>query len=441
MLNSRVVNRKMYRKFIETLRQWEANNTKEPILVTGARQVGKTWLIKEFCSKEYDDHLYLNFESEPQLASIFESSLDPKEIIRRLGVFAGRPVSSQTALIFDEIQKCEKAVTSLKYFCEAEENYRVIGAGSLLGVKINRFESSFPVGKVKVVNLPPMDFEEFLLASGEGLLAEEIRNSYAKMQKLPELLHDKAIRLYHDYLYVGGMPRCINDYVQNGCDISYFDRELQGNIILAYTADMSKYTSGAAESVKIREIYDSVPRQLARENPKFKYKDIRGNANKRDFYLPLDWLVSSGIVIKVVKAELPQNPLKAYENESIFKVYMSDVGLLSFASGVNYKSFISTEDNIFKGAVTENYVIQSLAAQGRSLFYYKPDESMEIDILLEDGDSVIPVEIKSGRHKRSTSLKNYNNKFVPQKMIRISENNFGQADNLISIPLYAVFCI
>ncbi|MBR2555511.1 MAG: ATP-binding protein [Aeriscardovia sp.] len=431
----------LYRKFMAELQSWERQGTKEPLLITGARQVGKTWLIDHFCRENYQDYVYLNFEQEPLLASVFDGTMNPEEILKRISILKNKKMTPETAIFMDEIQKSEQAITSLKYFCEAEENYRVIAAGSLLGVKLNRFESSFPVGKVQIQRMYPMDFEEFLIAAGEDALAEVIRDAFLKVKPLPEVIHQKAIQLYHDYLFVGGMPQCVADYIANNCDVTRFNRQLQNYILLAYGADMTKYTISVAEGAKIAAIYDSVPRQLAKENPKFKYKDIRANANKRDFYLPLDWLVSSGMVYKVTKAEVPKTPLKVYAEEGFFKLYLSDVGLLMYASGMSYNDLLNTSDNTFKGAVAENYVVQMAAAGEKGLFYYKPDDSMEIDLLLEYDGEIVPMEIKAGRHKRSTSLKNYRTKFSPVKMIRISENNFGQADELISVPLYAAFCL
>ena len=370
---------------------------------------------------------------------MFEDSLNPEEIFRKISAYTGKRLSSDIPVVFDEIQKCEKAITSLKYFCEADDNYRIICAGSLLGVKLNRFQSSFPVGKVRITQLYPMDFEEFLLAAGEELLLSEIKTAYQRIQTLPEALHSKSLRLYHDYQFVGGMPQCVNDYVNNGCDPMRFDRQLQHYIILAYAADMTKYTLSAAEGAKISAAYDSVPKQLAHENPKFKYKEIRPNANRRDFYQPLDWLLSSGMIYKVTKADLAQSPLKAYTDDGNFKIYLSDTGLLSYVSGIKYNDLLPSSNNIFKGALAENFVVQTLAAGGMPLYYYKPDAGMEIDLLIEGEKDIIPVEIKSGRHKRSVSLKNYREKFNPEMAIRFSENNFGSDEGLISLPLYAAF--
>lgn len=431
----------MYRKFYNTLTSWENNKTKEPLLVVGARQVGKTWIIRKFCEDVYSDYIYLNFESNPELISIFEGKLEPSHIINQLEILTDKKITVETAIFFDEIQRCERAITSLKYFCESDLNYRVIGAGSLLGVKLHRFESSFPVGKVVIKYMYPLDFEEFLLACGKKSLRDAITDAYTNLKALPEAIHDKAIHCYQDYLFVGGMPQCINDYINHEYNVIHFDRSIQSNLILAYNADMTKHTTSAAEGVKINEIYQSIPRQLAKENPKFKYKEVRTHANKRDFKEPLDWLNASNMIYRICKTDVPSSPLKAYADEDNFKVYLSDVGLLSSLSEIQYRDIQASEHNIYKGAITENYVVQTLVSKGITLYYYKPSDSMEIDLLLDDNGSIIPVEIKSGRHKRSRSLVNYCEKHSPEKAIRISENNFGKMDNLISIPLYAVFCL
>ncbi|MBE5871978.1 MAG: ATP-binding protein [Lachnospiraceae bacterium] len=430
----------MYRKFYQTLEQWEEQQIKEPLLVVGARQVGKTWIIKEFCKNRYENYKYLNFESMKGLDSVFEESLEPETILENLEILTGEKIGKDTLLFFDEIQKSERAITALKYFCEADYNYRVIGAGSLLGVKLNRFETSFPVGKVRIEKMYPMDFEEFLIAMGEDKLITKIKDHTMKMSPMPEAFHNKALELYRHYLYVGGMPQCVADFsvTKNVMD---FDRQLQANILLAYTADMKKYTLSVAEGIKIEEVYHSIPRQLAKENPKFKYKEVRPHANKRDFYLPLDWLRSSMLIYKVAKVELPQSPLRTYTDENIFKIYLSDVGLLAYEAGVSYRDLLPESDNMFKGILTENYVIQQMNSAGWETFYYKPDASMEIDVLLDNEGDIIPIEIKSGRHIRSTSLKNYCEKYSPVDKIRLSYRNFGISDTVRSVPVYAFFAL
>ncbi len=431
----------MYRKFYEELSFWEDNNIKEPMLIMGARQIGKTWLIKKFCEDRYKDYVYINLEEREDIKSVFEGNLSPKTILTNIGIILGKKINTNTTIVIDEIQQSERALTSLKYFCEAEENYRIIVAGSLLGVKINRFETSFPVGKVYIKRMYPMDFEEFLLACDEHDLVECIKNSYANMSFVPEAIHNKALGLYHDYLIVGGMPQVVMNYVANDKDIMLFNRDYLEFLRLAYLADMSKYVINATETVKISAVYESIPRQLARDNPKFKYKEIKETAVKRDYYGPIDWLASSGMVYKINKLEIPNTPIKSYANQDSFKLYMSDVGILCKMCGIYPNDLSVSNNNIYKGAVIENYVFEQLISKHSDLFYYKPSDSMEIDIVTNIEGNVVPIEIKSGRHKRSTSLKNYIAKHSPEYSIRISENNFGMIDNLKSVPLYAVFCI
>ena len=431
----------MYRKFYEELSFWEDNNIKEPMLIMGARQIGKTWLIKKFCEDRYKEYVYINLEEREDIKSIFEGNMSPKTILTNLGIVLGRKINTNTTIVIDEIQQSERAITSLKYFCEAKENYRIIVAGSLLGVKVNRFETSFPVGKVYIKRMYPMDFEEFLLACNEHDLVECIKDSYANMSFVPDAIHNKALGLYHDYLIVGGMPQVVANYVTNDKDIMLFNRDYLEFLRLAYLADMSKYVISATETVKISAVYESIPRQLARDNPKFKYKEIKETAIKRDYYGPIDWLASSGMVYKINKLEIPKVPIKSYSNQDSFKLYMSDVGILCKICGIYPNDLDVTNNNIYKGAVIENYVFEQLISKYPDSFYYKPSDSMEIDIVTNIDGNIVPIEIKSGRHKRSTSLKNYIAKYSPEYSIRISENNFGMIDNLKSVPLYAVFCI
>lgn len=430
----------MYRKFIEQLRVWEKNKTKEPLLVTGARQVGKTWLIKEFCKEEYADYVYVNFEEWEDYASAFEGSLSPKDILRTLSILVERKITESTAIFFDEIQLCERAVTSLKYFCEAEENYRIICAGSLLGVKLKRFQGSFPVGKVIIKHMYPLDFEEFLIASGDEDLKDMIREHYNLITPINPAVHIKALSKYHDYLFVGGMPKIVDNYIKTK-NVMDVQPELFESLRMSYLADMSKHVKSAAESLKISEVYNSIPRQLANENPKFKYKEVKYTANKRDYFSAIDWLSASGMVIKVNNADSIASPIKGYENQDNFKLYISDPGILANLCRLKMNDILSSEHNTYKGAVIENYVISQFTASEKYFCYYKHSDSMEIDVVLDEDDGVIPCEIKSGRHKRSTSLKNYIEEYHPKRAIRLSELNFGQADNLISIPLYAIFCI
>jgi uncharacterized protein len=431
----------MYRKFTEKLKKWSRKRGRKPLMVIGARQTGKTWIIRDFCQNTYDDYIYVNLEEQKDMQTIFDGNLDPDSIINGLELLTGRHIDAETPIFFDEIQECENAITALKYFCEDQRDFRIICAGSLLGVKIHRFSGSFPVGKVQIENLFPLDFEEFLMACGENLLVETIQKHFQKQKPLIEGVHKRTLKLYHDYLWTGGMPEAVKNYVESGKNIFSVDRSIQSNLQLAYLADMSKYVSSPQESVKITETYRSVPRQLANENPKFKYNEVRKGIGKRDLSGALDWLEASGMILKIDKVELPASPLSGYDERNNFKVYLSDVGMLTSLCRVNYRDLLPESDNMYKGGIVENYVYQQMIIRHPDLYYFKPQESMEIDLLYDDGNSIIPVEIKSGRHRRSTSLNNYRKKYKPDHAIRISEMNFGASDGLISVPLYAVCCI
>lgn len=410
-------------------------------MLIGARQIGKTWLIKEFCTKTYKDHVYINFEENPDYASAFEGKLDPKWIIKTLEVITGKVITVDTPIFFDEIQICERAITSLKYFCEAEENYRILCAGSLLGVKLNRFESSFPVGKVMIRQMYPMDIEEFFLACGESSLRDFILDAYINREKIPEAVHQKALDLYHDYLIVGGMPAVVLDYLENDRSIIRMNTMLTDSLALSYLADMSKYVTSPSESVKITEVYNSIPRQLAKDNPKFKFSEVRKGANSRDFNSPVEWLESSGMIYRINKLDTIAVPLAGYSDTSSYKIYLSDVGMLSRMCHLRPQDLLASADNRYKGPVVENYTIQQFKASDMTAYYYSPDVKMEIDIITEHKGETIPIEIKSGRRKRSTSLKNYCEEYHPNYAIRFSENQMGFTDDLISLPLYATFVL
>lgn len=431
----------MYRKFIKELETWEETKATEPLMVIGARQIGKTWLIDRFCRSTYKNYVYINLEERADCRTAFDGNLDPAGVLRNLSIILGRNIDSDCALFIDEIQVCERAIESLKYFCEAPKNYRVLCAGSLLGVKLNRMSSSFPVGKVRIHNMHPMDFEEFLLAGDEQLLTDAIRESAVTLKPLPNGIHNKAMSLYQDYLLVGGMPKAVENYLNNGKNISRLDNEIYNNLKFAYLADMSRYVSNGTETTKIHAVYESVPRQLARSNPKFKYTEIARYANRRDYAAPIDWLDASGMIIKVNKLDAVRSPLGGYVNSDSFKIYLSDTGMLANMCGLKPRDIMLNADNEYKGAVTENYCMQQFVASDIKMYYFKPSDSMEIDAVFDDGENIVPVEIKSGRHKRSVSLNNYIDKYSPAYAIRISEHNFGKTDRLLSIPLYAAYTI
>jgi predicted AAA+ superfamily ATPase len=435
------VNKFMERSFTEKLIDWKKNKSELPLMVIGARQTGKTSVIKKFCEDHFESYLYINFEERPEYLSFFEENLNPEEIIKKIEAFRGEKINvEKTAIFIDEIQLSEKAVTSLKYFSESDKNYKVLCAGSLLGVALNRFSSSFPVGKVYIERLYPMDFEEFLLATGESLLNDAVTKSYKTLKPLSEPLHKKAVSLYRSYLCVGGMPAAVKEFIKKEKDLMLFDRNVHSNIIFSYLADMSKYTT-SAQAVKTNKVYNSMPSQLAKTNKKFKYSLVDKSAKKETYESAIDWLLDAGLLLKSVKTDLPQTPLSAYIKDGHFKLFLSDVGLLVTLSKLNFGDIILGTSMIYKGILTENYVAQSFFSKGVDLYYWESGSNAEVDFILEIDGKIIPVEVKSSENTRSKSLQSYVKKYDPPYAIRISLKNFGYVNKIRSIPLYAVHLI
>lgn len=429
----------MYRKIEEQLLEWK-KDYKMPFMLVGARQTGKTYIIEEFCKKNFDNYVYINLDKEENIVNIFESTIDPDKIIEMIEIVKNININLEnTVIFFDEIQKSERAITSLKYFCESGKPYKIICAGSLLGVKINRFGSSFPVGKVVIKYLYPMNFEEFLISLGEIKLIEEIRKHYKSNEALLDPVHEKALDLYRKYLVLGGMPALINNFKDNECNVSHVDFELQEQIITAYLADMNKYTENS-EGIKNAQIYNSMPKQLARPNNTFKYSIVSKDARKVRFESSVEWLLASNMLLKCDLADKNESPLKAFANEEKFKLYLSDTGLLRSLSNLDYSEILLDKNEMFKGVLTENYVACELYPKFKELYYYNFDK-YEIDFLIKIDGNIIPIEVKSGRRTNSKSLNEYIKKYNPKYSIRISTKNFGFENNIKSVPLYAVFCI
>lgn len=426
---------------MDTLVKWkERASERKPLILNGARQVGKTYLITEFAVQHYQNFVYVNFETNPAIASYFDQDISPKRIIPLLEASSRvRILPRQTLIVFDEVQICERALTSLKYFCEEAHEYPVMAAGSLLGVALNREKYSFPVGKVEIETLHPLDFEEFLWSLGEEALLDEIRNAFAVNTPLPEALHVKALELYQKYLIVGGMPASIREYLKEGKLLLVPD--IQNDILNAYISDMAKYAT-PTESVKIRGAYDSIPTQLAKENKKFQYKLVRKGGTTSIFGIALDWLQASGIVLKCTKVEQGFLPLSAHQDLSSFKLYMSDVGLLTAKSGIPQQAVLSSFGGAaFMGAITENYVAQALQKNGYLLHYWESKSIAEIDFVIQKEGFVIPIEVKAGTHTRSRSLSVYLSKYPSEYSIRVSAKNFGFENHIKSVPLYGVFLL
>ncbi|MDO8805726.1 MAG: ATP-binding protein [Elusimicrobiota bacterium] len=431
----------MKRKITAKLSDWKNSPQRKPLLIYGARQVGKTYAVNEFGRNNYDNVICVNFETNLSLAADFNTDISPEHIINSLEIFYKQKiVEGKTLIFFDEIQLCGRALTSLKYFHESAPGYHIIAAGSLLGVALNREKFSFPVGGVDMLHLYPLDLEEFLWAAGSELLAQEIRCCYAENKALSPTLHDSALNFYKEYLIVGGMPAVVNAHRASRRLLDAAD--VQSLIVNAYIADMAKYAE-PAETTKIMAAFQSIPAQLAKDNKKFQYKVIRRGGSASLFGASIDWLCAAGLVIKCNRVEHGFMPPAAYLDFSSFKLYMGDVGLLTLKSGMPAHNIMTAveSDNTFMGAIAENYVAVQLRTNSKELYYWNSAHIAEIDFLISSGDKIIPVEVKAGVHTRSRSLAVYKEKYAPPYAIRISAKNFGFENNIKSVPLYAVFCI
>lgn len=431
----------MYRKVMEYLKEWKESSHRKPLILQGARQVGKTYSILEFGRIYYENVVYFNFETNPKLNETFEENISPDYLIPILSHIAGQTiVKEKTLIVFDEVQLCERALTSLKYFCEEAPEYHVIVAGSLLGVAVSRAKYSFPVGKVDIKTMFPMDLEEFMLALGEEGLVQQIRTCFQNNTPLPSALHDLAMQLYLKYLVVGGMPECVAQFVQTKDYILI--RHTQDTILTSYLNDMSKYNN-LNEIKKTRLVYDNITVQLSKQNTRFQYKLIKTGGRAAEFENAIEWLCLSGIVSQVYKAEQVKKPLENYRDIDAFKVYVSDLGLLCAKKDLaaNDILYMTGELNDFKGGMTENYVQVQLAINGYRTYYWESPRGAEIDFVIQREGQIIPVEVKSADNTKAKSLRIYMDTYHPAYAIKLSSKNFGYEDGKKIVPLYAAFCI
>lgn len=431
----------MYRKIEEYLKVWKESKYRKPLILQGARQVGKTYSALDFGHKYYENVVYFNFETNPKLNETFNESIDPDYLIPLLSHIAKQTiVKEKTLIIFDEIQLCEKALTSLKYFYEKTPEYHIIVAGSLLGVAVNRSSFSFPVGKVDIKTMYPMDIEEFMLALNQDALIKKIKECFNTNTPMPKVLHESALELYKQYLIIGGMPECVmqfaltNDYI--------LVRHSQEMILQSYLNDMSKYNV-SNEIKKTRLTYDNITVQLSKANTRFQYKLIKKGARALEFENAIEWLCLSGIVSKVYRVEQIKKPLENYRDIDSFKIYVSDLGLLCAKKDLNASDilYMSEELNDFKGGMVENYVQVQLTISGFNTYYWESKRGAEIDFVIKHNDKLIPIEVKSADNVMAKSLKTYMETYKPDYAIKLSTKNFGYKDNIKTIPLYATFCL
>ncbi|NLZ68637.1 MAG: ATP-binding protein [Spirochaetales bacterium] len=431
----------MYRKIMSFLEAWKESGHRKPLILQGARQVGKTYSILEFGRTHYENVAYFNFETNPKLNKTFDENISPDYLIPILSHIVGLTiVKEKTLIVFDEVQLCERALTSLKYFCEEAPDYHIIVAGSLLGVAVNRAKFSFPVGKVDIKTLYPMDMEAFMLALGEDVLVKQIKDSFACNSPLPSALHDAAMQLYRQYLIIGGMPECVMQFSQTKDYILV--RHTQDTILASYLNDMSKYNN-LNEIKKTRLTYDNITVQLSRKNTRFQYKLIKKGGRASEFENAIEWLCLSGIVSQVYKAEQIKKPLENYRDIDAFKIYVSDLGLLCAKKELvaNDILYMVEELNDFKGGMAENYVNVQLTTNGYSTYYWESERGAEIDFVIQIEGQLIPIEVKSADNTRAKSLKVYMETYKPNYAIKLSAKNFGFEDDKKIVPLYAAFCI
>ena len=426
----------MYRIAIEKLLKWKQNKRRKPLIIEGARQVGKTWLMKEFGRQEYKDTIYINFDSNSRMAELFASDLDTERLIMGLEIYVGRKINPDNVLlIFDEVQEVPRALASLKYFYENAPEYHIVCAGSLLGIALHQ-GTSFPVGKVDFLKLYPLSFKEFLMANDKERFAELLDRQDFQMITSFKQIYIDALKQYY---FVGGMPEAVQSFSENK-DFNEV-REIQKRILLAYEQDFSKHAPNEIVP-RLRMLWNSIPAQLAKENKKFIYGLVREGARAKEYETAIMWLCDCGLVHKVSRVNAAGIPLKAYEDLKAFKLFIVDVGLLGCMTGLRQRTLLDGDDLFveFKGALTEQYVCQQLkTVEDLGIYYYTNDRgSCEIDFVVDNGEQIVPIEVKAETNLRAKSLKTYRERFGPELSVRTSMADYKKEDWLLNLPLYAI---
>ena len=426
----------MYRIAIEKLYQWKESKRRKPLIIEGARQVGKTWLMKEFGEKAYQDTIYINFDSNSRMSELFSEDLNVDRLIMGIELYAGKKIDpDHTLLIFDEVQEVPKALSSLKYFYENAPQYHIVCAGSLLGIALHG-GTSFPVGKVDFLNLYPLSFKEFLMATTGERFAELLENQDYQMVNAFKQTFIDALKQYY---FVGGMPEAVESFVEEK-DFNEV-REIQKRILSAYEQDFSKHAP--IEIVpKIRMVWNSIPSQLAKENKKFIYGLVREGGRAKEYETAILWLCDCGLIHKVSRVNAAGLPLKAYEDLKAFKMFLVDVGLLGCMTGLRQRTLLDGNELFteFKGALTEQYVCQQLKTiQDLDIYYYTNDRgSCEVDFVVDTGEEIVPLEVKAEINLKAKSLKTYHEKYNPPVSIRTSMADYKKEDWIVNLPLYAL---
>lgn len=421
----------MKRNAIKNLAEWKKSDDRKPMVLKGARQVGKTWLMKEFGRTYYDQYVYFNFDEEDELKSIFETNKNPYRIIELLSMISGEKIlPEKTLIIFDEIQECPEALNTLKYFKEKANAYHVIAAGNLLGTLLAQ-PKSYPVGMVNLLELSPLTFDEFLAATDAGLYT--YYDNIQKGQEIEDIFHYRLLDVYSSYLIIGGMPECVSSWIK------YKDpakiTQIQKELIEIYENDFSKH-NGKVNSGRILMVFRSIVSQLAKSNEKFVYGAVREGARAREFEEAIEWLVSAGMLNRIYNLSKMEHPLPAFDKLDQFKLFVFDTGILKQMAGIDNGAILLKNDYQFKGPLTENYVLQQLKGQFDVEPRYYADKKSEIDFVLQYGSEIIPVEAKGGEDKSAPSFKRYTAEHMPKYAIRYSKRGYRKDGVITNIPLY-----
>jgi predicted AAA+ superfamily ATPase len=432
----------MKRKIYDSLLAWKQNGSKKPLMVIGARQIGKTYTVEEFGAKEFSNFLSFNLFYRKDIVDLFAANINTQDKIDQLELIVREPIDFEnTLLFFDEVQESEELIETLKYFAESEQHYNIICAGSLLGVKLKRFKHSFPVGKVELLHMYPLDFEEYLWASSEMGLSQHIRECFVNNTQLITSLHERCLKLVRQYICVGGMPEAVKDFIEHDNQILRFNSDILSAIYQSYLSDMSKYINSPQEATRIAKAYDSMPAQLANNSHKFQYAKIKRGAKGREYGSALSWLEASAMVYECQAVTQPNAPLKGFANPDMFKFFINDSGILCSLLDVRPSDIMLDTAFFYKGIIVENYVAGQFAATGVPLYYWRDESNAEVDFLISTPDGIIPVEVKAGTNKKTPSLKLYQEKYKPTWSIKITAKNFGFVNKIKSVPLYAAYCI
>lgn len=435
----------MRRKIYNKLLEWKSNDeNKKPLMVLGVRQCGKTYVIKDFCKNEFENVCVINLLERDDIIELFGRSINSEEKYNILKTMLNYDIEDENTVLFiDEIQESEDLISQLKFFCENHNNVNIICAGSLLGVKLKRLKKSFPVGKVWMIDMFPMDFEEFLVANNREKFVDLLKDCFNNNKFLGSPLHEELLRYYRIYLLTGGMPEAIQNIVDANLDYVKYDTKILKNILASYYKDMRKHVKNEAEALKIERVYRTLPSQLMNASKKFQLSIIDVDARNREYETAIDWLMGSNMIIKCECVSLPEIPLKGFVDNETFKFYLSDVGILCTILGLSVRDIVTDNISLYKGIIAENFVANQLLCNGFDLFYWKNTATAEVDFLLYTADGVIPAEVKAGENTQSKSLKVYMEKYNAKYAIRISTKDFGYdpKTKIKSVPLYATFLI